>query len=81
MKNNLIDEYCINHSEEESELQQKIREWTFENATCPQMISGIMVGNFLCALIKSIMAKKILEVGMFTGYSAASMVRALPNDG
>jgi len=45
------------------------------------MISGIIVGNFLCSLIKSMNARKILEVGMFTGYSAASMARAVPNDG
>ena len=45
------------------------------------MLSGIMVGNFLSSLIKSIKAKKILEIGMFTGYSAASMARALPKDG
>ena len=81
MKNSLIDKYCIEHSENESLLQKKIREYTFEHEKYPQMISGIVVGNFLCSLIQSINAKKILEVGMFTGYSAASMARALPSDG
>lgn len=81
MKNDLIDKYCIEHSEHENNLQRKIREYTFEHEAYPQMISGIMVGNFLCSLIKSINAKKILEVGMFTGYSAASMARAVPRDG
>ena len=81
MKNNSIDEYCIKHSENEITLQKEIREYTFEHEKYPQMISGIMVGNFLCSLIRSINAKKILEVGMFTGYSAASMARALPSDG
>ena len=81
MKNSLIDKYCIEHSENESTLQKEIREYTFEHEKYPQMISGIIVGNFLCSLIRSINAKKILEVGMFTGYSAASMARALPIDG
>jgi len=81
MKSSLIDKYCIEHSENESTLQQKIREYTFKHEKYPQMISGIMVGNFLCSLIQSINAKKILEIGMFTGYSAAAMVRTLPNDG
>ena len=81
MKNSLIDKYCIEHSENENTIQKKIREYTFEHEKYPQMISGIMVGNFLCSLIRSINAKKILEVGMFTGYSAASMARALPSDG
>ena len=79
--NELIDKYCFEHSEEESKLQKKIREWTYKNERYPQMISGAMVGNLLYLLIKSISAKKILEVGMFTGYSAAAMARALPDDG
>ena len=45
------------------------------------MISGLMVGNILFSLIKSINAKKVLEVGMFTGYGAASMAMALSEDG
>ena len=81
MKNNYIEEYCINHSERETYLQKNIREYTYKNERYPQMLSGIMVGYFLSSLIKSIKAKKILEIGMFTGYSAASMVRALPKDG
>jgi len=81
MKNDLIDKYCIEHSEHENNLQKKIRKYTFEHEAYPQMISGIIVGNFLCSLIKSMNARKILEVGMFTGYSAASMARAVPNDG
>ena len=81
MNNNLVDKYCFQHSNEESNLQIKIRNWTYKNERYPQMISGSMVGNFLGFLIKSISAKKILEVGMFTGYSAASMAKVLPEDG
>ena len=47
----------------------------------PQMISGQLVGNFLQLIIHSIQAKKILEVGMFTGFSALKMAEILPNDG
>tara|TARA_B100001996_G_scaffold381221_1_gene370220 strand:- start:3481 stop:4110 length:630 start_codon:yes stop_codon:yes gene_type:complete len=81
MNNNPLEKYCIEHSNKENTLQKEIREHTFKNEKYPQMMSGIIVGNFLCSLIKSINAKKILEIGMFTGYSAASMVKALPNDG
>jgi len=80
MKNKL-ERYCIDHSRSESSLQKKIREYTFENETYPQMISGPIVGNFLGSLIKLMCAKQVLEVGMFTGYSAASMVQFLPEDG
>ena len=81
MKNNDIEQYCTTHSEIESTLQKEIREYTYKNERYPQMISGILVGNFLSSLIQSIKAKRILEIGMFTGYSAASMVKALPDDG
>ena len=80
MLNNLED-YCIEHSQQESDLQREIREYTYKNEPYPQMISGILVGNFLHSLIKAINAKRILEVGMFTGYSVASMVQAIPEDG
>ena len=80
MLNNL-ENYCIEHSQQESDFQKEIREYTYKNERYPQMISGILVGNFLHSLIKAINAKKILEVGMFTGYSAASMVQAIPEDG
>ena len=62
MKNDLIDKYCIEHSEHENNLQKKIRKYTFEHESYPQMISGIIVGNFLCSLIKSMNARKILEL-------------------
>ena len=40
-----------------------------------------MVGNLLCILAKSISAKKVLDVGMFTGYSALKIASAIPSDG
>ena len=81
MLNNNINKYCELQSENESKLQKKIREYTYKHETYPQMISGLLVGNFLYHLIKMNKSKKILEIGMFTGYSAASMVKALPNNG
>tara|TARA_B110000438_G_C15669788_1_gene587664 strand:+ start:196 stop:825 length:630 start_codon:yes stop_codon:yes gene_type:complete len=81
MQSSIVENYCNSHSQAESTLQKKIREYTYKNEKYPQMISGILVGNFLYSLIKSISAEQVLEVGMFTGYSAASMARALPNSG
>ena len=78
---NKLEKYCIEHSDKENELQKKIRKYTFDNERYPQMMSGAIVGNILFTLIKTINAKKILEIGMFTGYSAAAMVKALPNNG
>ncbi|CAI8869608.1 O-methyltransferase MdmC [Pseudomonas chlororaphis] len=38
-------------------------------------------GQFLALLVKLIGARRVLEVGTFTGYSALSMAAALPDDG
>jgi caffeoyl-CoA O-methyltransferase len=45
------------------------------------MVSGVQVGNVLQGFIKSINAKNVIEVGMFTGYSALKMAEVLPEDG
>ena len=45
------------------------------------MISGQLVGNFLQSIILMISATQIVEVGMFTGFSALKMAEALPEDG
>ena len=76
-----INQYCIQHSEKETDILKKIKDYTFQNEKAPQMISGEIVGNVLALLIKSINAKKILEVGMFTGYSAVTMAQAVDGDG
>ena len=70
---NNIEEYCINHSNQESSILKDLKQYTYANEKAPQMISGEIVGNFLALLIKAINPKKILEVGMFTGYSALNM--------
>ena len=73
--------YCQEHSHKDSKLLIELIEYTHANEDVPQMISGSHVGNFLQGLIKMSKAKKILEVGMFTGYSALKMAEVLPDDG
>ena len=68
-----IMKYCDNFSNRDSQILEELEEYTFKNKQLPQMISGNMVGNFLQFLIQSMSAKKILEVGTFTGYSAIKM--------
>ena len=81
MKNNSINQYCILHSEKESDLLKEIRVYTQENEQAPTMISGPLVVNTLKSIIKLSSAKSILEIGMFTGYSAMGMAEVLPNHG
>ena len=46
-----------------------------------EMLSGHIEGQTLKLFVQMMNAKRILEVGMFTGYSALAMAEALPDDG
>lgn len=46
-----------------------------------EMISGHVEGQFLKMLIYLMQATSILEIGLFTGYSALAMAEALPGHG
>ena len=80
MQDNLLD-YCREHSKPNSSLIMDLEKYTYENEDVPQMISGQLVGNLLQSIILMIRAKRIVEVGMFTGYSALKMAEVLPNGG
>ena len=76
-----INKYCEFQSQGDSDLLIELKQYTFNNEDVPQMISGVQVGNVLQGFIKSLTAKKIIEVGMFTGYSALKMAEVIPDDG
>ncbi|NEQ68196.1 MAG: SAM-dependent methyltransferase [Symploca sp. SIO1B1] len=46
-----------------------------------EMLSGHLEGQTLKLLVHMTRAQRILEVGMFTGYSALAMAEALPEEG
>jgi caffeoyl-CoA O-methyltransferase len=46
-----------------------------------EMVSGHIEGQFLKMLVHATQAKSILEIGLFTGYSALAMAEALPTGG
>mgnify|MGYP001416872438 CR=1 FL=1 len=46
-----------------------------------EMLSGHVEGQFLRMLVEVSGAKNILEVGVFSGYSAVAMAKGLPEDG
>lgn len=45
------------------------------------MMVGAVEGRFLETLVAISRARRVLEIGMFTGYSALTMAAALPPDG
>ena len=73
-----IHQYCREHTASDNRLLSELEQYTWDNEDVPQMISGQMVGKFLQSIIRMITAKKIVEVGTFTGYSALQMAEAIP---
>ena len=65
----------------EPALLQELAADTLENTPYPRMLSGRIEGRLLKMLVQISGARRVLEVGMFTGYSALSMAEALPADG
>ncbi|MDX1671459.1 MAG: class I SAM-dependent methyltransferase [Balneolaceae bacterium] len=76
-----IEYYAEQHTLEETELLREITETTVEELEYSEMLTGRVVGQLLYLLVKMTGAKRILEVGTFTGYSALNMAAALPGDG
>jgi caffeoyl-CoA O-methyltransferase len=76
-----IEDYAAAHSVAESEVCRTIREETYRTQDCPQMVVGQLEGAFLKVMALAVGAKRVLEIGTFTGYSALTMAEALPVDG
>jgi caffeoyl-CoA O-methyltransferase len=76
-----LEEYAEEHTTPDGELFERLAEETRERTTAPQMMVGRIEGQFLAMLVTQTKARRILEIGTFTGYSAISMASALPPDG
>jgi caffeoyl-CoA O-methyltransferase len=73
--------YIEGHADPEPELLQELRDETFRELTDPQMQVGRVEGAFLKMLVQMSGARRVLEVGTFSGYSSLSMAAGLPEDG
>ena len=76
-----IEAYAQAHSMPESDLCRALREETQRRMESPQMIVGSLEGAFLKMMAQLVGAKRVLELGMFTGYSALCFAEVLPADG
>jgi caffeoyl-CoA O-methyltransferase len=77
-----LEEYATKHSAPLppllEELVAKTRE---EMGGLSAMLSGHLQGEFLQMLVRAVGARRVLEIGTFTGFSALMMAEALPEDG
>ena len=76
-----IETYAQAHSMPESDLCRALREETQRRMEAPQMIVGPLEGAFLKMMTQLVRATSVLEIGMFTGYSALCFAEALPANG
>ena len=65
----------------ESDLCLTLREETQRCMESPQMIVGPLEGAFLKMMTQLVQATRVLEIGMFTGYSALCFAEVLPAEG
>jgi len=76
-----IDDYAEAHTTPPTELLNRLAEETKATLSAPQMLTGAVEGRFLEFLVYATGARRILELGTFSGYSAVSMAAALPTGG
>lgn len=76
-----IEAYAQAHSMPESAVCQALREETQRTMEYAQMLVGPLEGAFLKMIAQLIGAKRILEIGMFTGYSALCFAEVISDDG
>lgn len=62
-------------------LEARTRAEAWDAGLEQEMLSGHVEGAFLRMLVAITRARRVLEIGMFTGYSALAMAEALPDDG
>jgi caffeoyl-CoA O-methyltransferase len=75
------DEYAERHTTPSGELFERLAAETREKTQIPEMMVGEVEGRFLEFLVRATGARRVLELGTFTGYSSISMARGLPDGG
>lgn len=73
-------DYLLGHSLREHPEQTALREATRTHPHAGMQISPEQ-GQFMALLVKLIGARRTIEIGTFTGYSALTVALALPADG
>lgn len=76
-----LDNYIVNHSEDEPPLLQQLSRETHLKILQPRMLSGHYQGRLLSLISKMLNPKAILEIGTYTGYSALCLAEGLQNNG
>ena len=75
------DTYIANHIDPEGDYLYQLYRATNIHTLHGRMASGHLQGRLLKMLVHMTQAKRVLEVGTFSGYSAICLAQGLPDDG
>lgn len=76
-----IEAYAEDHTSRESPAVRELVNRSDHDLEHIDMLSGRVVGQLLAMLVHISGARRVLEIGTFTGYSAMRMAEALPAEG
>lgn len=76
-----IDDYVVEHSQQEPEILKELSRETWQKVLNPRMLSGAFQGRVLAMISKLVQPKVILEIGTYTGYSALCLAEGLLEKG
>jgi len=76
-----IEQYCREKSTPVSAVLDELESETYAQVKDAHMLIGPTEGLFLKLLVKLLGARRVVEIGTFTGYSALIMAEGLPDDG
>ena len=76
-----IEAYAAAASMPETPVRRELREETARTMEYAGMLVGPLEGAFLHLMARLVRAEQVLEIGMFTGYSALCFAEALPDQG
>jgi caffeoyl-CoA O-methyltransferase len=76
-----IEAYAERYTSARADLFDRLGAETRATQQSPQMMVGHIEGAFLSFLVAMTNARRVVEVGTFTGWSSIAMARALPPDG
>lgn len=76
-----IEEYARAKTERVDPLLEELTRETYDTMEIPQMLTGPLEGRFLKLMVQISGARRVLEIGTFTGYASLSMAEGLPEEG
>ena len=76
-----IEDYAAAHTTQPEPLLAELAEETRASLQSPQMLTGTIEGRFLELLVHGLAAKRVLELGTYSGYGTLSMAAGLPAGG